>query len=220
MAEWDKKPGEPAFWYARFHAYLMLGPSRSLLKAYNAERSRKDPDKPRTYALSEGWQKSAVRWKWKKRAEAYDEEERQRVLREAEDRRYKQREREWELSEAMANQALAMAKHPLVTRTIERVVDEQGKEIQQIITVHPTEWVKRDIIPFAETASKLGRRSVGMDGSADVTFSGQVEQTPTDQMAWLKELGVAPPSERGKEKDKSPNGSGNGPTKKSDKDVP
>jgi len=77
---WHQLPDEPPDWYDRFHTYLTLGPSRSLTAAF------------RKWADSKGSPSSTTsqqyhKWRWKERAMAYDQANREeKVAREAEAR--------------------------------------------------------------------------------------------------------------------------------------
>lgn len=66
---WDRLPGEPARWYNRFDAFRLLGPARSVEQAYRQDTGRRTP------APGE-WKKTARRWRWHERAQAWDAETR------------------------------------------------------------------------------------------------------------------------------------------------
>lgn len=105
--EWERLPGEPARWFARFEAFRALGPHRSLLATYNAEREEARNSAAQTVPAT--WRERAEEWRWRERAEAFDAHERQRI--EAERRAVRDRRRreledvEWR----RANGLLAMA---------------------------------------------------------------------------------------------------------------
>ena len=67
---WDRQPDEPLEWYARFHIFLMLGPSRTITAAF---RTWTDSDG----SLSGTASKMASDWRWKERAIAYDQAKRE-----------------------------------------------------------------------------------------------------------------------------------------------
>lgn len=75
---WERMEGEPNNWYARFMLYLQAGPSRTLLGTINAEQVQKGAKK--FTSISQSWSDAAKRWKWKERAEAYDEHRRREVF--------------------------------------------------------------------------------------------------------------------------------------------
>lgn len=67
---WDQKPKEPPQWYRRFHAYLTMDGTRSVLKVANAERENaKEP--PHT-ELPGHWSDASRDWQWVSRARQYD----------------------------------------------------------------------------------------------------------------------------------------------------
>ena len=67
---WERQPDEPVECYARFHIYLMLGPSRNLTAAYQiwANGSSRPPG---------SLNKEAAFWRWTERAFAYDQDKRE-----------------------------------------------------------------------------------------------------------------------------------------------
>ncbi len=92
-APWERLPGEPWRWFNRFEQYRLMGPTRSVLRVYRAERAARAPIKP-SQALSSPlkpsgaqpqtqpipvpaavppvWRRAAVHWRWRERAEAWD----------------------------------------------------------------------------------------------------------------------------------------------------
>ena len=68
---------EPILWYQRFELYRQAGPSRKLLTVVNAYRVQTG-QKESNYTPG-SWRKMSERWDWQVRAEAWDEEEIERV---------------------------------------------------------------------------------------------------------------------------------------------
>ena len=64
---WERLPDEPMKWFVRFQAFLALGPTRTIEETWRSEYSgpAKRPDS--------GWAKASKTWRWKERAEAYDQ---------------------------------------------------------------------------------------------------------------------------------------------------
>lgn len=89
QAIWERQPGEPARWYARFLLYRGMGPDRTLLGCIHREEVSKGKEK-QSKNISGSWSMACERWQWKARAEQYDAdqqaqaEERRRVLLEIE----------------------------------------------------------------------------------------------------------------------------------------
>lgn len=71
---WERQPGEPEEWYARFLIYKDLGMSRNLHRAYKAERADTPFPMPPTTGTPISWTHNSRQWHWKERAEAWDKE--------------------------------------------------------------------------------------------------------------------------------------------------
>jgi hypothetical protein len=64
---WDRQPGEPPAWFARFHAYRLLGRTRTIEAVWRQEaKVGKGKRPPRQ------WYAVAQEWEWKERAAAWD----------------------------------------------------------------------------------------------------------------------------------------------------
>jgi hypothetical protein len=153
--------GEPNKWYDRFQIYLLLGSSRSIYAAYTAwrERSGKTPRESaqKRAGLPKSWVDAAAKWEWVKRAEAFDENERQQQLSDWTRRRDELRESEWKFSQELLDKARQMLVFPLA-----KTVRSQQADGQTIVTeVYPTRWSIGDVAKFLEAASKLGRLALG-----------------------------------------------------------
>src|SRR5262249_9966141 len=72
MSRWDRLPDEPANWYARFEAYRLAGPQRTLEGVWTAEAKRSKAKRP-----GSDWYQAAKRWRWQERAEAWDAAQRE-----------------------------------------------------------------------------------------------------------------------------------------------
>lgn len=62
---WERQPGEPQRWWMRFHDFMMLGPTRSLIATMRLNKKRSGA---RGY-----WSNKAIQWDWRRRAELYDQ---------------------------------------------------------------------------------------------------------------------------------------------------
>ena len=70
---WERQAEEPMLWYSRFDLfYRPLGPSRSLLSAYNMYRVQEKEMDP-TNTVSQSWENNAKRFRWQVRAEMWDD---------------------------------------------------------------------------------------------------------------------------------------------------
>jgi hypothetical protein len=74
---WERQPDEPNRWFDRFERYRLAGPSRSLLGILNAERQQKGAAKGKS--LPQAWANNATQWRWRQRAAAWDEQQRQQA---------------------------------------------------------------------------------------------------------------------------------------------
>ena len=61
---------EPNRWYQQFERYRLLGPTRSLLAAYNQWRIEKS--RKASTSCTKSWRVMAEQWRWQARAEAWD----------------------------------------------------------------------------------------------------------------------------------------------------
>lgn len=72
---WDRLPEESNSWYGRFETYRLMGPDRTVQETYNLWRQSKG--RPVRGQTSGSWSSAASRFRWKERAEAWDEVERE-----------------------------------------------------------------------------------------------------------------------------------------------
>src|SRR5438105_2640608 len=70
---WERLPGEASRWYARFERFRLAGPSRSMLGVFNADKLA--GGQPQQRCVPGAWAQAAKLWRWKDRAEAWDEHE-------------------------------------------------------------------------------------------------------------------------------------------------
>jgi hypothetical protein len=101
---WWRQKGEPGLWFARYEHYRLLGPRRTLDRAYQLAKTLENLKGVRPGAA---WLQTAKRWQWRERAEAWDEQERQLFLQGEEARRIDARRRRLEMIEAAQEQAFA-----------------------------------------------------------------------------------------------------------------
>lgn len=146
---WAKQPKEPQIWYNRFHRFMLTGPRRSLLRAYNSE-SEESSGKQRNSTPS-SWDNAAKKWQWRDRAAAWDAFQQQREEQEWQIRRSEQRELEWQISQQLCKKAEQM---------LSRSLDD-------------CKWSFRDAATCLEVASKLARLAAEMhrgDLNAAIAF--------------------------------------------------
>jgi len=158
MMPWLKMNGEPNIWYERFSIFRRMGHTRSIIGALNKELATKGEEKQGS--IPGAWSKASKRWKWKERAEAWDDH--QRAVDEARwlKRRDELKQKEWELSEKLIDKAQQMLQFPLAATTREdKTVD--GK-VTSTTVVKPTRWTMADAARILKTASELARMSADM----------------------------------------------------------
>lgn len=78
-AIWPEEPEESFNWFANY--YLLLGPSRSLRKAFMTWLGENEPEKLEHYlarpgmSSSQTWSKMCKKWNWRQRARDYDRDQ-------------------------------------------------------------------------------------------------------------------------------------------------
>lgn len=89
MTIWKRLSDEVPVWFARFEAYRLIGPARSIDECYRRVSGlhRLSGARP-----GQAWYKAAERWRWQERAEAWDEAERERLRAIEQRRRFDARE--------------------------------------------------------------------------------------------------------------------------------
>ncbi len=68
---WERRVGEPTLWWGRFQAYLLAGPSRSILEQVNKLREQRG--QKRSGCLPGSWRRAYAKYEWRERAKAWDE---------------------------------------------------------------------------------------------------------------------------------------------------
>jgi len=171
---WERQPWDTRVSYDRFHDfYLAQDLPRSLSEAYRRWGSRKGYKGGKGKGAPGTWQSwfRAQHKKsgqpipgaigWAERAAAWDDEARAKERKKWEDRIEEQRDRDWDMADALHKKAQQMLLFPLA-RT-ERRVEEQDGQTVQITEVHPARWRMRDAAPIAKIASDLARLAAKME---------------------------------------------------------
>ena len=179
---WEQKTDERALYFARFQHFLHLGPKRSMLGAYNADRKARGEKAGKSVPSS--WDKVASEWAWAERAAAFDEEQ-LRLEREAferaqdalwEKRRRDTRERLFHLNEKILAKVEAMAEFPLVTTTVEERY-EDGRP--KIINVHAARWGFSTMGTLSKNADVVLRLAFDLERAG---LKRQFEQLSDDEI--------------------------------------
>jgi len=133
---WERQPGEPNRWFARFEAYRLAGPARSLLGSVNGERSARGAAKSRS--VPQAWATNAKRWQWRERAEAWDEFQRQE-----------------------ARVARAREVEEMNRRHVQEAKALQGKAVQRLKALDVELLSPAELLRYVTESAKLERTALG-----------------------------------------------------------
>jgi hypothetical protein len=177
---WERQPGEPNLWFSRFERFRLTGPSRSLLGTVNAELVQKG--RAKQAKVPGAWNKAATQWRWRERAEAWDESERQK-----------------------AREAHSKEIDEMNRRHIQEAKALQQKAVQRLQSLKPEELSGFEVLRFLLDAAKLERsaqgepetveerRLTGKDGNA-VVFSFEDALNANKELETWKNDHVQPPA--------------------------
>jgi hypothetical protein len=137
-APYEQQPGESAAHFAWFHAFLEMGPGRSVRAAF-ASFHPSAPDSPKKPQVSASWKAASNKWNWRGRAGAWDAVQREKRLhqigeREHEiiDRIFAGIEKQLEQREKVDKLADFILSFPLTEQTI----DVTGTQV----VIRPASW--------------------------------------------------------------------------------
>ncbi len=172
---WTRRPGETSTAYAAFCTYRDLGPTRTLLAAYQQGGGPKRGPKG-AQETSGHWKRWHRRHEWRSRAEAYDaylDEEKRR----AEAQKWRERgedlvEEQYQLAVAMLEKARQMLAFPLVRQTVEQR-DEDGRPTH--ITIEPVRWTFGTAARLVMVAVELGRLATGLPTKNEMSVHFEVD---------------------------------------------
>jgi hypothetical protein len=133
---WDRQPEEPSRWFARFERYRMAGSGRSLLGAVNGEQAEKGGQ--RRTKVSGAWDRAAARWRWRQRAEAWDDQQRDKAR------------------ETHAQEVAEMNQ-----RHIQEARALQAKAIARLKSLVEDDLSATDVVRYFIEATKLERTALG-----------------------------------------------------------
>lgn len=137
---WDRirNPPEPRRWFCRFDLYRRLGQKRTIIAAYCKFLGRQKPH------ASPEWLRQAARWRWRERAEAWDEEQ-LRKERLAEEMLLAERRKAWAIQAMEMQEAGFLA----IKRKAQAALDGNG------------DISMRDATTLVEVGQKLERLARG-----------------------------------------------------------
>ena len=120
--KWKRLEDEPAVWFARFDAYRLIGPRRSIDEAYRRVRGLHQLSGKRP---GQAWYNAAEKWDWQVRAEAWDAVERDRLLAAEATRRFDAREERLGVIDRM----MRMVQGVMVTADPESLTMAEAREM-------------------------------------------------------------------------------------------
>jgi len=197
ISVWGRQSEEPLKHFEWFHAFLMLGPGRSLLGAYNAFRAKSAEKSQQVVtpaiSVSKAWHDACEKWRWRERAAAWDAEQRQKTQEEYE-RRWAERQKEvqeetWADYVALRDKARLMVKFPL-----QRVTSSaDGKTT----IVKPAGWSFDTLVRMMKTKDDMARLACGLETQRVKLEVDELDEATaiTAAIAALESLGfrVEPP---------------------------
>jgi hypothetical protein len=139
---WDRQPGEPNLWFSRFERYRLAGPGRSLTGIWTAEQAEKGVN--RRTKVPGAWDRAAARWRWRQRAEAWDEHERQK-----------------------AREAHAKGVTEMNQRHTQVAMALQAKAVERLKSLELKDMSAGDVARYFTEASKLERTARGEPASVE-----------------------------------------------------
>lgn len=189
---WERQPGEPNIWYQRFFLYYIpQGSRRAITEAYH--RWRLAEKEERTFVSAPpNWDTKAYEWRWKLRAEAYDEYIRLEEQEKWERRQRALREREWAVSSSMLDVAQTMLENVQGKTSKDEAAAPQAQKTQVTSgrvpkTPRPQQrplLKGSDISRFAEVGSKVGRLAAGMSTDQRTTVNIEAKMEDVRKRRW------------------------------------
>jgi hypothetical protein len=171
---WDRQPDESAAAHVAFACYRDLGPRRSLALAYDVWLAQHAPQRQRNAARPPRppghWTRWSSQHHWPARAAAFDAWIEARLAARREElerataaswaaRREAQREREWELAEALVDRARLMLAWPLAE---ERVTARHPDGQPHTTVILPARWNMHTVARYLALACDLARLAAEM----------------------------------------------------------
>lgn len=176
IAIWERIPGRRHPYQqgesrAAYHAFLHyrdLGPSRSIVAAYNDHRTRCRGREGSVKRASGRWTAWSMDWRWTERAEAWDrhldlvrraeiEAEERRIAALVAEKRKGLPEREIALAEALIRKAEEMLRFPLAQ------VTRQSEGGREVTIIEPARWSFAALARIVDVADRLMRLATGLE---------------------------------------------------------
>ncbi len=175
---WEQQEQEEEYWFHMFHEYFLFGgPARSVHGAYRkfvSEYGRRFGGQPeaRTNGSLNYWQLKAREYGWEARAQDFDEDTREQTALKWQQRRDEQREREWNASSKLLNEATAYLERMEALREKAQKAPKVKGRVQSPV------MKAVDATRFVEVGSKVGRLAAEMatDHTVRVDIKARVEE--------------------------------------------
>jgi len=168
---WEQQAGEPNRWYARFERFRLAGPNRSLLSTLNAERQQRGAKKGKS--LPQAWARSVHQWRWRERAQAWDEYQRRQAR------------------AAHAQEIQGMnRRHAQEARAL------QNLAFQRLKSLDPNQLSATEVLRFCVESARLERTALGglaafeeqrSTGTGDVLFSLENAEADRELEEWNRD---------------------------------
>ena len=173
MTSWQRLPNEPMRWYARFEAYRLAGPNRSLLGTYNAEQDKEG--QKRTPNPPTSWRNAMIKYQWAARAEAWDIQEQARIT--AEREAYlrslpREFDTDYRFIYEEAIKAWQRSLEDAITTIEEVIKGDNGDERLKVQKKTEGQSGNPALLAQAMAARKSIREMLGIDAAAKIEHSG------------------------------------------------
>jgi hypothetical protein len=153
---WDRQPDEPTRWFERFERFRQMGPRRSLLGCANAERVEVGRNEKKLIRVPGAWAEVAEKWKWRDRATAWDDYQRELARKE-------------EQEELTRRRRVHIAQAQLV----------QGKAVERLQNLDPATLTARDVLAYLSEGVRL--ELLGRGAPSEITEERRRE-LPAEQV--------------------------------------
>lgn len=116
---WDRWPGEPENWYARFEIYRACGPERSIERAFQLWKEAQ-PKPIKSKRPGQEWFDASRKWQWLMRAAYYDDKEIARARAAEENERTDMLKRHIRIATGLQSAGL---------QKLQTLINEKGKDL-------------------------------------------------------------------------------------------
>jgi hypothetical protein len=168
---WDRQPDEPTRWFDRFERFRQAGARRTLLGCINAERE--ENGEKRYSSVPGSWTAASEKWKWRERATAWDDYQRELARKEEQEELTRRRRVHIAQAQFVQGKAVERLKNldaaTLTPRDVLAYLSE-GVRLELLARGAPSEITeeRRRELPAENTLARIA-----LEGSQDVA-------TPSD----------------------------------------